>query len=192
MNPPGNRHVGTRINFQVDVVKNGELKQRNGGHFDVLPHGGSDFEESIVLLRIGNNTEGRRVAAQSAVLGGQEPELRGGVVVDIHLAAPTLTIAKRVARKLGVVRHCRNKVGITADVADHQAVSTSFIVRSDAGKNLFSRRLGHGRRPEILVIALRQGCVRGNPGQRGAENEQGDDAKNQHHRERGAPAVAEG
>jgi len=69
MYPPADNHRRAGIDFQILVVKNRELKNRNGIQANVLLDGGGEISvTAAVQLRVGENAVGGLVAEQPRVL----------------------------------------------------------------------------------------------------------------------------
>src|SRR4051812_46684893 len=103
MDRPGDGHWRAGIDLQFHVVKDGELKERNGGDVDILQESASDVKRPIGLANVRNDPKTAGPAAESLVLRAEYPECGRWNIIDRGAGTISLDIHKRVAAPGGVL-----------------------------------------------------------------------------------------
>ncbi len=173
---PGDGHGLTGINFQVDVVKNGELEERDISKLQGFMDRGGDVVRLPVGRSRGIHIQALEHAAQAGKLRIQR--LNGGalrVKHHVHNVGGAVGAAKGILDRPGRLVNRRRQAGIDRGVGN----GGFHKVAVNAADHRFHGGLGGVLAHVILVIAHGDDRVAVNPVKHAREHHQ-NDAQNDH------------
>src|SRR5260221_1307381 len=136
MYPPADKHRRAGIDFQILVVKDGELKNGNRVQANILLNGGVQISVAAVVgqLRVGEDAVGGLVAEKPQILAVENGVLPVRRPDNIDTLAPVRRIAERVIAPVRVVG--RQRVGgfTRIQVVDDGLLAAREVVSGTMGK----------------------------------------------------------